>query len=55
MYSSSRPEKMHSVTRHYSFNENVRLELRREKKEEARKNYKNRNKRREMKWAVFSE
>lgn len=51
MYSSSsRPEKMHAVTRHYSFNESVRLELRRERKEVARKTYKHRNQRREMKW-----
>ena len=50
MYSSSRPEKMHAVTRQYSFNESVRLERRREKKEMARKPYKHRNQRREMKW-----
>lgn len=50
MYSSSTIEKMHAVTRHYSFNESVRLELRRERKEVARKTYKHRNQRREMKW-----
>ena len=50
MHSSSRPEKMHAITRHYSFNESVRLELRRAKKEVARKTYNHRNQRREMKW-----
>lgn len=50
MYSSSRPEKMHAVTRHHSLNESMRLERRREKKEVARKTYKHRNQRREMKW-----
>lgn len=50
MYSSSTVEKFPKATRHYSFNESVRLELRREKKEVARKTYKHRNQRREMKW-----
>lgn len=55
MYSSSNIERMPKSTRQYSFNESVRIEMRREKKEEARKTYKHRNQRREMKWGATLE
>lgn len=50
MYSSSTIERMHSITRQYSANKSARMERQREEKAIARKTYKHRNMRREMKW-----
>lgn len=55
MYSSSRPEKMHSITRQYSANKSARMERERAEKAIARKTYKHRNQRREMKWEAYPE
>lgn len=55
MYSSSTIEKMHSITRQYSANKSARMERQREEKAIARKTYKHRNMRREMKWEACPE